>query len=201
MPDPTPTPAPEGSGTQPDDKKTPEGQPTPEPAPTPEPKPDDKPKTFTQEEVNRLLAKEKRDAEKRAKDAEDKAKLSEDERTKAELADAKAQLAERDRRDTVKEAAEKAGIKNGKLFYNAYKDELETDDKGKITNLTEVLEAAKAEAPELFGTPQKPSPGSADAGAGNDGKTGLTKEQVEKMTPAEINANWEEVSKFLTSQK
>ncbi|MGH9961749.1 MAG: hypothetical protein ACREBC_32240, partial [Pyrinomonadaceae bacterium] len=45
----------------------------------------DKPKTFTQDELNRLLAKEKRDWEKQVKDAEEKAKLSEDERTKAEL--------------------------------------------------------------------------------------------------------------------
>ncbi len=97
MPSPTPTPSPEGSGPQPDDKPTPEGNPTPEPTPTAEPKPDDKPKTFTQEEVNRLLAKEKRDSEKRATDAEAKSKLADDERTKLELKEAKDALAERDR--------------------------------------------------------------------------------------------------------
>jgi hypothetical protein len=199
MPDPTPTPTPEGSGTQPDDKKTPEGQqPADDKGNSPAPAPDDKPKTFTQEDINRLLAKEKRDWEKKVKDAEDKAKLSEDERTKAELAEAKAALAERDRRDSAMDQAKTAGVKNPKLFYSAYGSELETDAKGNITNFADILATAKAESPELF---QAVAGGSADGGDGKGNKPGLTKEQVDKMTPDEINKNWDEVSKFLSSQK
>lgn len=139
----------------------------------------DKPKTFTQDDINRLLAKEKRDWEKRVKEAEEKAKLSEDERTKAELAETKAQLAERDKRDFVTDAASKAGVKNAKLFYNAYKDEL-VSDKGVVTNLTEVLATAKAESPELFITTAK---GSADGGEGKD-VGGMSRAQFDAMSPA-----------------
>lgn len=200
MPDPTPTPAPEGSGTQPDDKKTPEGQqpPVDDKGNPPAPPADDKPKSFTQEDLNRTLAKERREWEKKVKDAEDKAKLSEDERTKAELADARSQLAERDRRDSAMDQAKTAGVKNPKLFYSAYKSDLETDAKGNITNFAEILATAKAESPELFVTA---AGGSADGGEGKGNTPALTKEQVEKMSPKEIEERWEEVSKFLTSQK
>jgi hypothetical protein len=197
MPDPIPTPKPEGSGTLPDDKKTPEGNPPPDPTPTPEPKSDDK-KTFTQDDLNRLLAKEKRDWEKKVKDAEEKAKLSEDERTKAELEDARKQLADRDKRDAAQDAATKAGVKNAKLFYSAYGSELETDAKGNITNFADVLATAKAEAPELFITAVQ---GSADGGEGKGSTSTLTKEAIDKMSPDEINKRWDEVSKFLSSQK
>ncbi|HEX8248986.1 MAG TPA: hypothetical protein VF599_12485 [Pyrinomonadaceae bacterium] len=159
------------------------------------------PKTFTQDEVNRMLANERRAAEKKAADAEAKAKLSDDERTKAELAETRAALRERDTRDTVVEAAEKAGVKNPKLFYNAYKSELETDDKGKITNLKEVLETAKTESPELFAEVKKPE-GSADAGEGNNTNAGgLTMEKIQKMSSKEVADNMEAIDKFLASQK
>jgi hypothetical protein len=195
MLDPKPTPPPEGSGTQPDDKKTPEGNPAPDP--TPEPKPDDK-KTFTQDDVNRMLAKERRDFEKKVKDAEDKAKLSEDERTKTELVEAKQQLADRDKRDAAHEAARSAGVKNAKLFYSAYGSDLEVDAKGNITNFADVLATAKAESPELFVTAAQ---GSADGGEGKGNASTLTKEAIEKMGPDEIQKRWAEVSAFLASQK
>jgi DNA polymerase III delta prime subunit len=195
MADPVPTPAP-----SPDN---PEPTPAPAPEPAPEPKPADG-KTFTQDELNTIiqkrLEKAERDWQKKITDAEAKAKLSEDERTKAELKEARDQLAERDRRDTVKEAAKNAGVKNARLFYNAYKDDLETDAKGKITNLKEILETAKIESPELFTEQAKPA-GSADGGTGKDtAPTGLyTKEQLEKLSNDEINANWEKVQKSLAA--
>jgi len=191
----TPTPSPEGSGPQPDDKNTPEGN--PQPAPTPEPKPDDK-KSFTQDDLNRLLAKEKREWEKKVADAEAKAKLSDDERLKAELADTKTRLAERDKRDTAVELAAKSGVKNTKLFYSAYASELTVDANGNITNFADVLATAKADSPELFITAAH---GSADGGAGKETPATLTKDQVEKMSPDELNKRWDEVSKFLASQK
>jgi hypothetical protein len=188
--DPTPAPSPE-----------PTPEPTPSPAPTPEPTPEPAPadgKTFTQDDINRLLAKEKREWEKKVKDAEEKAKLSEDERTKAELTEAKQQLAERDKRDAAADLAAKAGVKNTRLFYSAYGSELELDAKGNISNFNEVLASAKADSPELF---MKASPGSADGGQGNDTPSTLTKEAIEKMSPDEMNKQWDAVSKFLASQK
>lgn len=159
-------------------------------------------KTFTQDEVNSLLARERKAAEKRATDAEAKAKLSEDERMKADLADARNQLAERDTRDAVIEQAQDAGVKNPKLFYQAYKSEIERDEKtGKITNLKEVLESAKTESPELFEA-AKQNNGSADGGEGKgQPATGLTREQIDKMTPKEIAENMEAIDKFLASGK
>lgn len=158
------------------------------------------PKTFTQEEVNRLLAKERKDSEKKAADAEAKAKLSEDERMKAELAETRKQLAERDTRDFVQEQASTAGVKNPKLFYNAYKSELEFDSAGKVTNLKDVLAAAKTESPELFQAQQKQQ-GSADGGSGKQTAATLTKELIEKMNPQEVAANMDEIDKFLAAQK
>lgn len=141
-------------------------------------------KTFTQEQldliIQKRLEKAEKDWKKKAVDAEAKSKLSEDERTRAELAETKAQLAERDRRDSVLEAATKAGVKNAKLFYQAYKDDLETDDKGKVTNLKDVLEAAKSESPELFTAAVQ---GSADGGAGKTATDGsVTRAQFDAMT-------------------
>lgn len=151
----------------------------------------DQPKTFTQDEVNRMLAKERRDFEKRAKDAEEKAKLSEDQRLKAELDDAKNQLAERDLRDQVHAEAQKAGVNNPNLFYKAIKDDLDLDEKtGKPTNLSELIESAKTDLPQLFMTETKAtSKGSADGPAGKGEKTTYTKEKLQSMTTAEINAD------------
>jgi hypothetical protein len=94
-------------------------------------------------------------------------------------------------------------VKNPRLFYNAYKDDLETDAKGKITNFKEVLEAAKTESPELFGTATAPPAGSADAGAGNGSQvTDLyTKEQLEKLTFEEIEKNGDKVNRSLAALK
>lgn len=120
-------------------------------------------KTFTQDEVNSLLAKERKTAEKKAAEAEAKAKLSDDERLTAELAETRAALRERDTRDACLVQAEAAGVRNPRLFYNAYKSAIETDKNGAITNLKDVLAEAKRDAPELFGAPPA---GSADGGTG-----------------------------------
>jgi len=186
-PEPTPTPEPPPTSTP---------EPTPAPTPTPEPA-----KTYSQTEYDAAMKKAQKDWEKKATDAEAKAKLSEDERTKAELAETRAALRERDARDSVTDAAGRAGVKNARLFYNAYKSELEFDDKGNVTNLKDVLESAKTESPELFTSTPAPG-GSADGGEGNNTNTGgLTKEQIEKMTPDQIAENMEAIDKFLASGK
>lgn len=159
---------------------------------------------FTPEQqsfINNLVKTESDKAIGKAKTKwESDAKLSEDERTKKELEETKAALLERDTRDYVSAQAEKAGVKNPKLFYNAYKSELEFDEKGKVTNLKDVLAAAKTESPELFQAQQKQQ-GSADGGSGKQTAATLTKEMIEKMTPAEVAANMSEIDKFLAAQK
>ncbi|MBX3288451.1 MAG: hypothetical protein KF855_03805 [Acidobacteria bacterium] len=192
----------QGADTQTAENKSPEDNKDTQPTKAEETKAD-QPKTFTQEEVNRMLAKERRDFEKRAKDAEEKAKLSEDQRLKAELDDAKKQLAERDRRDHVQAEAQKAGVNNPNLFYKAIKEDLEIDEKtGKITNLAELIESAKSDLPQLFTTEtKKTAAGSADGGSGKDGKPTRTKADIDKMTTAEIIEDWDAVEQFLSSQK
>ena len=156
-------------------------------------------KSFTQADIDAAIAKAQKDWDKKVKDAEAKAKLSEDERLKAEADELRGQLRERDARDTVRAEAEKLGVKNPAMVYRLVKDELEFDEKGKISNLKDVLAGAQSEFPELFSN--KPQ-GSIDAGAGTTGDTPvLTKEKLAKMTPAEINAlDWNAVQKVLTEK-
>lgn len=159
------------------------------------------PKTFTQDEVNRLLAKDRREFEKKVRDAEEKAKLSEQERLQKEADDLRSQIKERDARDAVQSDAAKLGSSNPAAVYKLVKDDLEFDDKGQIKNLNEVLAEAKDLYPQLFGT-VKPDGAPPDAGEGKngDGKL-LTKEQIEKMSRAEINAQWELVQKSMAAFK
>ena len=196
-PNPTPTPDP-----TPEPAPTPTPTPVPVPTPTPAPEPPPAaPKTFTEAQHNAALLKAQKDWEKKVTEAEKRAKLTEDERLKAERDEALSNLRERDMRDSVKESAGKSGVKNPTLFYNAYKSEFETDDKGNITNLKEVLDSAKLESPELFTSAPKPE-GSADGGTGNNKPPGtLTKEQIEKMSPEEIKANMAEIDKFFANNK
>lgn len=180
----------EGAGTPPAEQLKPEAEQETQPKTEEQPKP----KTFTQEDVNSFLAKQKKEWER-------KAKLSDDEKKDDEIKTLRTQIQERDNRDAVKSEAKKLGVNNPDLLYKAVKSDLEFDDKGNISNLAQILESAKTDFPQLF-TSDAPTPkGSADGGAGNSNPTSLTKEQIENMTPAEINADWENVSKFLSTQK
>lgn len=195
MPKPTTPPAP-----TPEPTPTPTPTPAPEPAPTPAPAPSPA-LAFSQADIDAAVKKAQKEWEKKVSDAEAKAKLSDDERLQQERDEARAALRERDARDSVIADAGKAGVKNANLFYNAYKSQLEIDDKGKITNLDDILKSAKAESPELFNVAPTPG-GSADGGEGNNSNNGgLSKEQIEKMSPQEIANNMEAIDKFLASTK
>ena len=188
------------------DPKTPDPkEETPDPTPDPKadpPQADPPAKTYTQAEFDAAMKKAEKDAAKKIADAEAKAKLSEDERKDSELAETKARLAERDKRDAITEAAQAAGIKNPKLFYNAYKDELELDDKGKLKNFDDVITGAKTDSPELFGVTETPKPaGGADAGGGKTPPEALTKEKIAAMSPQEVIQNMEAIDAFLANPK
>jgi hypothetical protein len=196
---PAPPPPPEPPPADPPAADPPTPPPADPPAgdpPTPKPE-----KTFTQAQLDAAKAKWEKESAKKISDAEARAKLSEDEKLKAERDDALKQLRERDTRDSVTDAAKDAGVKNPKLFYQAYKDELEFDSKtGKVTNLKEVIESAKTESPELWGEAPKPE-GGADAGQGKQNPGGLTLEKISAMSDKEIAENMEAIDKFFASQK
>lgn len=83
------------------------------------------------------------------------------ERLVSELRDLKSQGA-------FVEAASKANARAPKTLYRAYRDALEYDDDGNVTNLEAVIAAAKADEPELF----KPATGTSDAGRPGDSPGG-----------------------------
>lgn len=111
---------------------------------------------FTQADLNSFLKREtQRELKKEIARMEVERKEKEKpelERLQGELARANASLKERDARDTVIEAVseKKYGAKNPRAVYRLVKDDLETDDKGAITNLKDVLNQAKLDYPELF---------------------------------------------------
>jgi hypothetical protein len=111
-------------------------------------------KSFSQTELNRILAKEKSKWEKN-KD------LDETERLRAENEELKKAQAERDSFESFEAAAKAVDARNPKALFKLVKDELEIKD-GKITNLKDVMKAAVKEYPELFTS----ADGGADGGSG-----------------------------------
>lgn len=169
---------------------------------TPDPQtpatPDTKP--LTQADIDAAVKKAQKQWQQEKTKADETAKLSEDERIKAENADLKREIQMNKAEVSVLKELEKAGAKSPKLLFNVKKGELQFDDKGNLTNLADVIDELKADYADQF-TVEKPDE-SIDAGAGTT-KTpsGLTKELISKMSPAEINQRWDEIQKFLNSQK
>lgn len=125
-------------------------------------------KTFSQADLDKVVQKirleEKRKFEKQLKDAE----LSEAERTAKRVQELEKEIRLRDAKETVAEAARKAGAVNTGAVYKLVYSMLEFDDAGKVSNLRDVIDAAKADAPEFF--PKRP--GSGNGGSGNEGSSG-----------------------------
>lgn len=127
------------------------------------------PKTFTQDDIDRLIGRTKKELKAEYEKQISQAKLSEEERAKAENDTLRKQLRERDAKDAVVTAAQKAGATaNPQAVYRLIKDDLEFDKDGKVTNLEEALAEAKSIAPELF----KAVRGTANGGEGNEGRAG-----------------------------
>lgn len=124
-------------------------------------------KTFTEEQVNKIVErrlKKERERFEREKD------LTEVEKLKAQNAEMAKRLAERDALDTFEQFFSKKGVKNIKGLYRALKDDLEFDDKGKVSNLKDLLDEAKETFPEFF----LKADGDADGAKGKESK-GQTK--------------------------
>lgn len=122
------------------------------------------PKTFTQADIDAAEARGRKAMLDAAKKKEDEGKLSAEEREKRRADEAEAKLREREARDLLETGAKDAGASNPGKVYRLVKDELEFDDKGKPTNLKEVLAKARRDFPDEFGV--KRPPGSADGAAG-----------------------------------
>jgi len=167
-----------------------EAQPTPDGREQPEaPQPREE-KTLTQAEVNAIVAREKKKAEKAAREAFEqerkKADMTEIERAKAEAEEVKQQL-EQER--AARTNAERRAALTGKVAdptaaLRLLDEEEHLDSDGNV-NVNALLDTYPFLAP---------NGGSVDLpGARTHRKPKLTMDDVKKMTPAEVNERWAEV--------
>jgi len=173
-------------------------------------------KTYTQAELDAAMSATRDEAAKyrtenktlkEAADAAAKAKMTDDERKAAELADREKKAADRESAATerlvataLREAGVAAGMAPGtlKLLPRLIeRSSVELDDSGEPKNAAALVDAFLKEHPEMkagAGT------GAGSADGGSRGKSTLTLEAIQRMSPAEINQRWDEVSAFLARQ-
>lgn len=99
----------------------------------------------------------------------------------------------------VEAALTAAGIEPSLLDLAAKAGEfasLKITDDGRVEGLDDAIAALKKDRPALF---KAPVAGGGTADGGTRGQPALTKEAIAKMTPDQINANWDAVSKALAS--
>lgn len=148
-----------------------------DPSPAPQPTPSasqaantEKEETYTKDQMTRIVSqrlKEQKDAyEKQLADA-NKTEL---ERAQSEANDLRARLAERESKDEVTALLSKNGCTRPEAAYRLIQSSITRGKDGKIEDVKALLAEAKELAPEFF--PDSKKPGSADAGAKGDGKTG-----------------------------
>lgn len=109
---------------------------------------DDKPKGkfYSDDDINKMIQNRVARA---TKDAADKAQLSKEQLLEKERDDALNLVRERDLKDDFVNALKIDSAKGMRLF-RMFRDEIETDEKGKALNLNDVVKTAKAEFPEFF---------------------------------------------------
>jgi len=153
-------------------------------------------KTFTQAELNAIIAKEKAKAARSAKEELEaerkKADLSEIERLKVEREEYEKRAKELEQRATVAErkAALTGKVRNVdaalKLLDDSHIGEDGSIDVDAFLSSYDFLKPAAGPASPSLGGPNP-------AGGGG----GFTWEKVKKMTPAEVNASWEQIKATL----
>ena len=134
-----------------------------------------------------------------ALEAAAKEKMTEEEKRTAEVAKKERELADRETAAqerlltaAIKEAAAAAGVAPARLALMPRlidRSEVEFDDAGEPTNVAALVKSLLDAYPEF----KAAASGSGSADGGSRGKSGLTREQIEKMTPAEINSRWAEI--------
>lgn len=207
MPDPAPTP-PVDPPTDPTG-----GPPAPPAGDPPAPPPSDlppAPPVLDAEATARELAEARREAAKyrtdlkKLQDAQkvaDDAKLSEEEKRAARVTELEAQLAEREAalkekssHAAVVDVAARLGAAKPAMLHRLIAGDIEFDANGSPTNVETLVKEFLRANPEFATTTGRPT---GDAGQGARGKSTLTRDDIKKMTPDQINARWSEVSEVL----
>jgi hypothetical protein len=173
------------------------------PAPAPE-----QPKTFTQDEVNRLIAAEKRRLQAEAPDLAElraKAKRLDDieAASKSELEKAQERIAAAEataktatdraqaalRRAAVVAAAQRAGaVDPDAVLALIPQDAVTVSDDGSVTGVDEAVKALLDAKQYLVGKPPTPSPGGADGGPRGPQPGTISRDDLKTMTPEQIDA-------------
>lgn len=200
MTDPTPTPDP-----------TPAPAPAPTPAPAPEPKPDE-PKTFTQEDVNALMARQKREllaeqpdlTELRAKakkyDEIEEANRSELEKAQKEADEARAEAAklkEAARTSTTRSAIMSEAAKAERKLHDpsaavdflmgADSSLVELDEDGTPKNIAEAMDELLKKRPYLVATGGGRRDAADQGARGGNLDDQVTREELANMSDEEKN--------------
>jgi hypothetical protein len=164
-------------------------------------------RTFTQEDVNRIMADQKRKlladqpdlADLRAKAARldeiEEANKSELQRLQDALADAQTKAStamERAQRALVRAAvvaeAQRAGaVDPDAVLAMLPKDAVTIGDDDQVTGADEAVKALLDAKPYLVGKPTRPTPGSADGGQQSNKPAQWTREDIKGKTPEQIN--------------
>lgn len=127
----------------------------------------DKPeRVFTQEELDKIIAKRLKEAQAKWEKSKD---LSEVERLKQENEELRHRVMLSDAFSEFERLASKEGVRNVRGLFKVLQSELKFDKDGKPENLRELLKEAKSEFPEFFATL---TPGNADAGKQSPVKDG-----------------------------
>ena len=153
-------------------------------------------KTFTQAELNAIIAKEKAKAARSAKEELEaerkKADLSEIERLKVEREEYEKRAMELEQRATVAErkAALTGKVRNVDAALKLLDDShIGADGKIDVDAFLSSYDFLKP-----IEAPTSPSVGGPNPAGGGGG---FTWEKIKKMTPAEVNANWKQIQETL----
>lgn len=129
---------------------------------------DDKPKFFTQDDVDKLMARTRREEKAKYEKQIADANKSETERLQTELAQLKSEKAERESKDEVIALLSKGGCKRPEAAYLLIRSSISRGKDGALEDTKALIAEAKEIAPEFFDDSPKRT-GSADAGKQGDG--------------------------------
>jgi len=183
---------------------------TPPPAATPPPvapAPNEPPKSFTQADVDRILAdrlarakaEPPADYDQLKAAAAELEKLKNDQMSETEkltkaaaLADERARAAEEKAtnalmRAAIVSAAQRAGaVDPDAVLALVDRSTVKVGDDGQVTGVDEAVKALLDTKQYLVGKAPTPTPGGADAGPRGSGPSGITRESLKAMTPQQV---------------